>query len=74
MVVRGAMEAGMDTDTFDDAQFEVLEAAIHGIHSARLNHRILSTFTTRADSVMLAQAALEAIEASGFRVVRDAEA
>ena len=63
----------MDTDTFHDEQYAVLEAAIHGIHNARLSHRILSTFTTRADSIMLAQAALEAIEASGFKVVRDAE-
>jgi len=55
-------------------QFDILEAAIEGIHNARLGHRILSTFTTRADSVMLAQAALEAIEAGGFKVVKDSEA
>jgi len=64
----------MDTDTCSQEQFEILTAAIEGIHNARLGHRILSTFTTRADSVMLAQAAIEAIEASGYRVVKEGEA
>jgi hypothetical protein len=63
----------MDTGTFSDEQFQILEAAIDGIHNARLNHRILSTLATRADSVLLAQAALEAIHAGGFRIVRDEE-
>ena len=61
----------MDTDTYSDEQFEALAAAIEGIHNARLNHRILSTFTTKADSVMLARAALEAIQSGGFKLVRD---
>jgi len=65
------MEAAVDTDTYSDEQFEALAAAIEGIHNARLGHRILSTFTTKADSVMLARAALEAIQSGGFRIIRE---
>ena len=54
------------------ADLEVLEAAIQGIHRARLDHPILSIMTTRTDSVVLAQAALTAIRAGGFRIVREA--
>ena len=61
----------MDTDAYSDEQFEALAAAIEGIHNARLSHRILSTFATKADSVMLARAALEAIQSGGFRIVRE---
>ena len=52
------------------SEVEVLEAVIEGIHQARLAHRILSTFATRTDSVMLARAALDAIQAGGFKIVR----
>ena len=52
------------------AELEVLEAAIRGIHRARVCHPILSMVTTRTDSVMLAQAALDAIRAGGFEIVR----
>lgn len=55
------------------ADVEVLEAAIQGIHQARLEHPILSIMTTRTDSVVLAQAALAAIRAGGFKIVREAE-
>jgi len=64
----------MDTGTYSDEQFEILEAAIEGIHKARVSHRILSTFTTKADSVLLAHAALDAIRAVGFKIVRDEDA
>jgi len=55
------------------ADVEVLEAAIQGIHRARVRHPILSMVTTRTDSVMLAQAALEAIHASGFAIVKNSD-
>ena len=55
------------------ADLEVLEAAIKGIHRARMNHPILSIVATRTDSVVLAQAALSAIRAGGFKIVRDPE-
>ncbi len=38
-----------------------------------MNHPILSIVATRTDSVVLAQAALSAIRAGGFKIVRDAE-
>lgn len=63
----------MDTGIYSEEQFEILDAAIDGIHSARLQHPILSTLTTRADSVLLANAALDAIRAAGFRIVKDEE-
>lgn len=52
------------------AEQEILEAAIQGIHRARVHHPILSIMTTRTDSVVLAQAALDAIRASGFKIIR----
>ena len=55
------------------ADLEVLEAAIRGIHRARVNHPILSIVATRTDSVVLAQAALSAIRADGFKIVRETE-
>ena len=55
------------------SDLEVLEAAIRGIHRARISHPILSIMTTRTDSVVLAQAALSAIRAGGFKIVREAE-
>lgn len=55
------------------ADAEALEAAIQGIHRARVSHPILSIMTTRTDSVVLAQAALAAIRAGGFKIVRQAE-
>lgn len=59
--------------SIQQADVEVLEAAIKGIHQARLDHPILSIMTTRTDSVVLAQAALSAIRAVGFKIIRDAE-
>lgn len=59
--------------SIQQADVEVLEAAIQGVHQARLDHPLLSIMTTRTDSVILARAALAAIRASGFRIVRDAE-
>jgi hypothetical protein len=64
----------MEDGSYTEEQFDILEAAIAGIHKARLNHRILSTFTTKADSVLLAHAALDALHAAGFKIVRDEEA
>jgi hypothetical protein len=55
------------------ADVEVLEIAIEGIHRARTRHPILYMVTTRTDSVMLAQAALDALRASGFAIVRNPE-
>jgi len=63
-----AQGSSMATFTLDDPG--ALEAAAEGIHKARVGHRILSLFTTRQDSILLAEAVIEAIEASGFRVVR----
>ncbi len=60
----------MDDGTYTEDQFEILEAAIEGIHKARVSHPILSTITTKADSVLLANAALDAIHAAGFKIVR----
>ena len=60
----------MDDGAYTEEQFEILEAIIEGIHEARLAHPILSTLTTKADSVMLANAALDAVQAAGFAIVR----
>ena len=60
----------MDDGAYTEEQFEILEAIIEGIHEARLAHPILSTLTTKADSVMLANAALDAVHAAGFAIVR----
>ena len=61
----------MDDGIYSDEQFEILEAAIEGIHKARTAHPILATITTRADSVLLAHAAIDAIHEMGFKIVRD---
>ena len=61
---------GVDEGIYSEEQFEILEAAIEGIHKARLSHRILSTIATKADSVMLANAALDALHGAGFKIVR----
>ena len=58
-----------DVDLFD--QVEALEAMIEGIHNARVSHRILSLVATRADSVLLARAALDALHAMGFTIARE---
>lgn len=58
--------------SIQQADLEVLEAAIQGIHQARLEHPLLSIMTTRTDSVLLAQAAVAAIRAGGFKIVREA--
>ena len=61
----------MDSGLYSEEEFDILEATIEGIHNARLRHRILATFTTKADSVLLANAALDALRAAGFKIVRD---
>jgi hypothetical protein len=60
----------MDDDSYTEEQFEILEAVIDGIHKARVAHPIISTITTKADSVLLANAALDALHAAGFKIVR----
>jgi hypothetical protein len=60
----------MDDGSYTEEQFEILEAVIEGIHRARAAHPIISTITTKADSVLLANAALDAIHAAGFKIVR----
>ena len=60
----------MDDGSYAEEQFDILEAVIDGIHKARAGHPILSTLTTKADSVLLANAALRAIHAAGFRIVK----
>jgi len=57
-----------DVDLY--AQVDVLEALIFGIHNARVSHPILSIVATRTDSARLARAALDALDALGFQVVR----
>jgi hypothetical protein len=61
----------MDDGIYTEEQFDILEAVIAGIHKARAEHPILSTLTTRADSVLLANAALQAIHAAGFKIVKN---
>ena len=61
----------MDPDSYSEEQFDILETVIEGIHSARLNHPILATIATKADSVLLANAALNALDAAGFKIVRN---
>lgn len=61
----------MDDGTYSEEQFEILETIIEGIHNARVSHPIISKITTKADSVLLAHAALDAIEAAGFKIVKD---
>ena len=60
----------MDDGSYTEEQFQILETIIEGIHEARLMHPILSTLTTKADSVLLANAALDAIQAAGFEIVK----
>ena len=60
----------MDDGSYTEEQFQILETIIEGIHEARLTHPILSTLTTKADSVLLANAALDAIQAAGFEIVK----
>jgi hypothetical protein len=55
-------------DLYD--QVEAMELMISGIHDARTSHSILSMIATRTDSVRLARAALDALEKSGFEIVR----
>lgn len=59
----------MSQDLYDQAK--ALEAAVEGIHNARMHHRIIATFATKADSQMLARAAFDALEAYGFKIVHD---
>jgi len=60
----------VDDGLYSEEQFEILEVAVEGIHRTRLAHPILSTLTTRADSVMLANAALDALRDAGFEIVK----
>ena len=60
----------MDDGTYTEEQFDILEAVIEGIHKARVAHPIISKIATKADSVLLANAALDAIAAPGFQIVR----
>ena len=60
----------MDSGVYTEEEFDILEATVEGIHNARLGHRIISKITTKADSVMLAHAALDALRAAGFTIVR----
>ena len=61
----------MDPDSYSEEQFDILETVIEGIHSARVRHPILATIATKADSVLLANAALNALDAAGFRIIRE---
>lgn len=60
----------MDDGSYTDEQFEILEAIIEGIHNARVAHPIIATIATKADSVLLANAALDALHAAGFMIVK----
>ena len=55
-------------DLYD--QVEAMEHMISGIHDARTSHSIISMIATRTDSVRLARAALDALDRSGFEIVR----
>jgi hypothetical protein len=60
----------MDDGSYTEEQFEILETVIEGIHNARVSHPIISKFATKADSVLLANAALDALQGAGFRIVK----
>jgi hypothetical protein len=60
----------MDDGSYTEEQFEILEAVIEGIHRARIAHPIISTITTKADSVLLANAALDALQSAGFKITK----
>jgi|KBSSwiStaDraftv2_1062776.scaffolds.fasta_scaffold19684_4 hypothetical protein len=60
----------MDDGSYTEEQFEILEAVIEGIHNARAAHPIISKIATKADSVLLANAALDALQGAGFRIVK----
>jgi len=60
----------MDDGTYSEEEFQILETAIEGIHKARVAHPILSTLTSKADSVLLANAVLDALRAGGFEIVK----
>ena len=60
----------MDDGTYTEEQFEILETVIEGIHNARVTHPIISKITTKADSVLLANAALDALHEEGFKIVK----
>lgn len=64
----------MDDGLYTEEQFEILETVIEGIHNARVSHPIISKITTKADSVLLANAALDALQAAGFEIVRKGRA
>ena len=55
-------------DVEDELNEIALEAVTDGIHRARSRHRIISTIATRADSAMLAQAAMEALRLVGLKI------
>ena len=60
----------MDDGSYTEEQFEILEAVIEGIHNARVSHPIISKIATKADSVLLANAALDALHAAGFTILK----
>jgi hypothetical protein len=53
-----------------DARAKALNAAVEGIHAARCAHPVIRCFASRKDSAILAHAALDAIAALGFVIVR----
>jgi hypothetical protein len=60
----------MDDGSYTEEQFEILETVIEGIHDARVSHPIISKIASKADSVLLANAAIDALHAAGFRIVK----
>ena len=60
----------MDDGSYTEEQFEILEAIIEGIHDARISHPIISKIASKADSVLLANAALDALHTAGFKIVK----
>jgi alpha/beta superfamily hydrolase len=60
---------GGTMQTQDRLREIALEVVTQGIHTARSNHRIISTIATRSDSQKLARAAMSALDAVGLEIV-----
>ena len=60
----------MDDCSYTEEQFEILETVIEGSHDARVSHPLISKIASKADSVLLANAAIDALHAAGFRIVK----
>ena len=67
----------MNEDEYLDDQAKILAAAIEGIHRARIDYPVAehgkqqdSIWVSKEDSGLFAHAALNAIKAAGFRIVR----